>query len=58
MSIKVCVCVCVYIYMDVYVWVSLCVRGWVSKEGILSSAFLTGVRVSRGTPLSILVQRP
>ena len=40
------------------VWVSMCVRGWVAKEGILSSSFLTGIRVSRGIPLSILVQRP
>ena len=30
----------------------------IHKERILSLAFLTGVRVSRGTPLSILVRRP
>ena len=30
--------VCMYIYRDVYVWVSVCVRGWVAKEGILSLA--------------------
>ena len=28
-----CVCVCVC------VWVSMCVRGWLAKEEILSSAF-------------------
>ena len=27
--------------MDEYVYVSVCVRGWVAKEGILSSASLT-----------------
>ena len=26
--------------MDVYAWVSVCVRGWVAKEGILSLASL------------------
>ena len=36
--------------MDVCVWVSVCVRGWV--------AFLTGVRMSRGTNLSILARGP
>ena len=28
-----------------YVWVSMCVRGWVAKERILSSASLDGVRL-------------
>ena len=32
--------------MDAYVWVSLCVRGWVAKESILSSASLDGVGLS------------
>ena len=51
-----CVCVYIYIYihMNVYVWVYVCVHGWMAKEGILS---LASVRVSRGTPLSILAQR-
>ena len=48
MSINGCMCV----------WVSVYVRGWVAKEGILSSAFLTGIRVSRGSPLFIFVRRP
>ena len=30
----------IYIYMDEYAWVSLCVRGWVAKEEILSPASL------------------
>ena len=38
-------------------WVSVCVRGWVAKEGILSSASLTGVRASRVTTLSNLALR-
>ena len=37
-------CVCVYILTDVG-W-SLCVRWWVAKEGILSSASLTSAGVS------------
>ena len=41
----VCVCVCVCVYM--------CVLGWVAKEGILSSASLTSVRLSVGFPLSV-----
>ena len=36
----------------------LFVRGWVAKAGIFSSACLTSVKVSRGSPLSILAQRP
>ena len=32
-----------------YVFESVCVSGWVAKERILSSASLTGIRVSRGT---------
>ena len=56
-SINVCVYIYVYIYMDVCVWISVCVRGWVAKEGMLSSVSLTGVRVSRGTSLSTLTQR-
>ena len=43
--------------MDVCAWVSVCVHGGIAKEGILSSAFLTSVRLSRGTHLSILVRR-
>ena len=46
-----------YLYMDVYLWISVCVPGWVAKEGILSSVSLTGIRVSRETPLSTLVWR-
>ena len=39
-------------------WINVCVRGWVAKEGIRSSAFLTGsFRVSRGALLSILLRR-
>ena len=38
--------------------VSLCVCLWMGGQRILSSAFLTGVGVSRGTPLSTLMQRP
>ena len=41
-----------------YVCGSPCVHGWVAKEGVLSSAFLTSVRVSRETPWSILMRRP
>ena len=44
--------------MDVCLWVSVRVRGWVAKKGVLSSTFLTGVRVSIGTPLSTLARRP
>ena len=51
-------CMCIYIYMNICVWVCVCVHRWLAKEGILSSAFLTGVRVSRWMTLSILVQRP
>ena len=36
----------------------MCVCGWVAKEAILSSASLTSIRVSKGTPLSTLAQRP
>ena len=56
-----CVCVYIYIYIYIYIWMYICsvyVRGWVAKDGILSSTFLTGIRVSRGTPLSILAWRP
>ena len=35
---------------------SLCVRGWVAKEGILSSASLTGIRLSRRSSLSALLR--
>ena len=45
------------IYMDVCVWVCVCVHGWVAKERILSSVFLTSVRLTRGTPFSISAQR-
>ena len=49
----------IYIYMDVCVCVSVCVRIWVAKEGILTSASLTRVRVSRSLfCLSILARRP
>ena len=41
--------------MDVCVWVSACFHG---KERIFSSAFLTSIRVSGETLLSILMQRP
>ena len=54
--ISINVCIYIYIYMDTCVWVSVCVRGWVAKEGFLSSTCLTGVRVSKGTPLSILAR--
>ena len=50
-----CVYIYIYIYMDEYVWVSLCVCGWVTQEGILYSVSLTCVRVSRRTSLA---QRP
>ena len=58
MSINMCVCIYIYIYAWMYVCESVCIRGWVAKEGILSSASLTGIRVSKGTPLSTLAQRP
>ena len=38
--------------MDVYVWVSVCVHGWVAKERISSSASLDGVRLSGEVSLS------
>ena len=44
--------------MDVCMWVSICVRRRAAKEGILSSAFLTVVRVSSRIALFILAQRP
>ena len=51
-----CVCVCIYIYIYIYIWMhvceSVCVCRWVAKEEILS---LTGISVSRETPLSTLV---
>ena len=37
----------VSVYMDVCVWVCVCFRVWEAKEKILSSAFLTGVRISK-----------
>ena len=43
--------------MDGCICMGLCVCSWMAKEGVLSSTFLTSVRVSRGTPLSILAQR-
>ena len=39
----------IYIYICVCVWVSVCVHGWVAKEGILSSASLSNIRLSRGS---------
>ena len=36
----------------------MCVRKWVAKEGMLSSASLSDIRVSRGTSLSTLVRKP
>ena len=36
----------------------MCVRRWVAKERVFSLAFLTSIRVSRGTPLSIVACRP
>ena len=39
--------------MDVCVWVSVCVHGWVAKDGILSSASLTNIRVFREFPLLV-----
>ena len=53
----VCVCVCVYIYytlMDVNVWVSVSVRGWVAKEGILYPASLKRHRSVQETFLCLL----
>ena len=47
-----------YIYMDEYVWVSLWVNGWVTKEGILSPASLKRRRCPEEFSLSILTQRP
>ena len=44
--------------MDGCVWVPVCVHGRVVKGGILFSASLTSIRVSRGIPLSILAERP
>ena len=36
----------------------MCVREWVAKEGIISLVSLTGIRVSKGSPLSTLARRP
>ena len=36
----------------------MCVCGWMAEKEILSSASLTGVRVSRGIPLSTLSRSP
>ena len=47
--------VCMYIYMDVRVLVSLCVCGWVDKEGILFSASLDGIGWSGEVSLSQLL---
>ena len=38
-------------------WSLVCVSWWVTKEGILSSASLTSVKLSRGSPLSISTRR-
>ena len=46
-------CVYICIYMDVYVWVSLCVRGWATKERILSPASLKQGQSVQKTFLSL-----
>ena len=57
MSINAYVYIYIYIYINVCVWVCVCLWMGGRRRDLFFSIF-TGVRVSRWTPLSILVRRP
>ena len=53
LSLSIYIYIYIYTYMDEYVWASLCVRGWVAKEDILSPASLKQLWILQKTFLCL-----